>query len=118
LKDNTYEAIGIILCICAFPLFRIGFEYFEQPIQNFWRKHFTIIFHFIAILFGLTHLTNYENVTNYLFAIPLVLSQLVSGYALGFVRLKFGLKYSILQHMAWNFITGLVLLFKLIQDYL
>lgn len=118
LNDTLHIGIGIALSICGFPIFRIAFEYFEQPIQAFWKKHFTLIFHFLAITFGLIHLTNYENVSNYIFAIPLILSQLVSGYALGFVRLKFGLKYSILQHAAWNFITGTVLLIELVKDYL
>ncbi len=118
LEGSTHIGIGIMLSVFAFPIFRIGFDYVDQTIQAFWRKRFALIFHFSAIAFGLIHVTNYENVSNYLLAIPLVLSQLVSGYTLGFVRLKFGLKYSIFMHAAWNFITGFVYLIKLIRDYL
>lgn len=70
-----------------------------------------------AVGFGLMHLTNYTGISNYLFAVPLVSSQIVSGYVLGFVRMKFGFGYSVALHAAWNFVAGFGLLMGLVAKF-
>lgn len=114
LNEGIPQGAGIITSICAFPLYRYLVKLTQQPLERIWSNNFKYIFHATAIIFGLIHIFNYENITNYFFAIPLVLSQLVSGYTLGFTRLKFGLRYSILLHCIWNVTVSIALLIELI----
>lgn len=103
-----------LACIILFPVFYIVTKPFNDVFKALWAKNFKYIFHIIAISFGLMHLTNYTGISNYLFALPLVTSQIISGYVLGFVRMKFGFGYSVALHSAWNFIAGFGLLVVLL----
>lgn len=78
----------------------------KQRAKTFWNKHFKIFFYFSAILFALVHLSNFSN-TNTLFYIlaPLIiLPQFIGGLTLGYIRLKLGFFWAILQHGLYNFI--------------
>jgi membrane protease YdiL (CAAX protease family) len=110
--DSMGKAIGLSLILI--PIFWVLIENFRLHLERMWRINFTVIFHISAIIFGLIHLSNYSNINNYFLAIPLVSSQIVAGYVLGFVRMKFGLFYSMGLHSVWNFITSLALLIPLI----
>ncbi|UMB52626.1 CPBP family intramembrane metalloprotease [Lutibacter sp. A64] len=86
------------------------FQFFDAFTNNkaklFWDKHFKKIFYLAAILFALTHLTNYSN-TNTLFYIlaPLIiLPQLIGGLTLGYIRLKLGFFWGVLMHGLYNLI--------------
>jgi uncharacterized protein len=109
-----YAALGVIAMT---PLYRWILGFFKSSLSLFWVKSFPFLFHIIAIGFGLIHLSNYSSINNYFLAIPLVTSQFVSGYVLGFVRMKFGMLFSIGLHSAWNFIASLALLVELIAKY-
>ena len=66
-------------------------------------------FYFLTIAFGLVHLSNFVITNNVIYFAPiLVAPQIVLGGYLGFIRVKFGLLYSILLHAAYNafFILG------------
>lgn len=116
-EDNVQIFLGIFGSICLIPLIRYALSNIQYPIERLWNKAFPFIFHGLAIAFGLIHLSNYENISNYFLAIPLVSSQLVAGYIYGFIRMKFGLKYSIILHSAWNFTLSFVLLIDLVAKY-
>lgn len=77
---------------------------FRAPLVSFKKgKQFRIGFYTFAILFGLVHITNYNLTTNVLLFAPiLVLPQLLLGGYLGFIRVRFGLLWSILLHAAYN----------------
>jgi uncharacterized protein len=112
-SDNSMnKAIG--LSFLLIPIFWIIFETFRLNFERIWRINFTFFFNISAIAFGLIHLSNYSNISNYFLAISLVSSQIVSGYVLGFVRMKFGLIYSMGLHSVWNFITSIAFLVPLI----
>jgi membrane protease YdiL (CAAX protease family) len=85
--------------------------------KKLWIRSFPFLFHVFAITFGLVHLSNYSHISNYFLAIPLVSSQFVSGYVLGFVRMKFGLIYSMGLHSVWNFFAFIALFVKLIAEF-
>jgi membrane protease YdiL (CAAX protease family) len=104
-------------CMLLFPMFYFATKRFDAVFEAFWSKNFKYIFHLVAVGFGLVHLSNYDNISNYLFAVPLVTSQIVSGYVLGFVRMKLGFGYSVALHSAWNFVAGLGLLMGLVAKF-
>lgn len=83
---------------------------FRAPITLFRdEKYFKVAFYFFAVIFGLVHITNFTMTTNVLLLAPiLVLPQIVLGCYLGFIRVKFGLGWSMLLHACYNafFILG------------
>ncbi|MDZ7899059.1 MAG: CPBP family glutamic-type intramembrane protease [Arcicella sp.] len=114
--QSKYIPTAVGLSFLLVPIIYIGLKYCDSPLKNFWTNNFHVVFHVIAISFGLMHLLNYDNINNYLLAIPLVSVQIVFGYLFGFVRMKFGLSYSIGLHITWNFILSIYLLTTLIID--
>lgn len=110
--DYIPTAIG--LCFLSIPFIAIALKYVDSALKNLWINNFHFIFHAVAIIFGLVHLSNYDHINNYFLAIPLIASQVISGYVLGFIKMKFGILYSISLHSTWNFITSIVFLITLI----
>jgi len=85
-----------------------------EKIHSYISKNIKFFYYFSAISFGLMHLFNFSSniYLILLFSVFLVGPQIVAGFILGFIRLKYGLKYSILFHMAVNS-QLLLMLFKL-----
>lgn len=70
---------------------------------GFWKRLFPWHFHFTAICFALIHLSNFQHGAALLpLGILYTLPQLVIGLILGFTRMFYGLKYSILLHSFYN----------------
>jgi hypothetical protein len=74
-----------------------------KTIRNFWNKFYTWIFYLITIAFGLIHILNFKPSLNiYLLAPVLVAPQILIGINLGYLRIRFGLIWSILFHAFYN----------------
>lgn len=120
---GTFDRIGwhigftYLACFLSIPITYLITKPFDAIFEAFWAKNFKYIFHFIAISFGLVHLSNYSGISNYLLAVPLVTIQLILGYVLGFVRMKLGFGYSVALHSAWNFIASFGMLVVLLAKF-
>lgn len=70
------------------------------------RTYYVFLFYYTAILFGYIHITNAKGLTladpSFVFYIG---SQIFGGLSMGYLRVKYGLKYGILLHAAFNFIA-------------
>jgi len=89
---------------------------FRAPLTLFKKKKpFKIAFYTFAIAFGFIHITNYE-ITNtiLLFSPILIAPQIFAGLYFGYIRVKFGLLWSIALHATYNFF--LFSLFLLAKD--
>lgn len=88
---------------------------FKNKAKTLWFKYFRIIFYLFSVAFALVHLSNFNN-TNllfYLLAPLIVLPQFIGSLMLGYIRLKLGFFWGILQHGLYNLIIfsiGLLLL--------
>ena len=108
LMEKTSKLTVFALAVIAAPIieeliFRAPLTLFKKPLA------FKIGFYFLTIAFGLVHLSNFVITNNVIYFAPiLVAPQIVLGGYLGFIRVKFGLLYSILLHAAYNafFILG------------
>ncbi|MFY7671477.1 CPBP family intramembrane glutamic endopeptidase [Tenacibaculum sp. MEBiC06402] len=100
MKNNPglFIMIGIIVApIIEEIIFRGPLTLFYNP------KYFKNSFFIFTILFGFIHILNFELTTNALLLSPiLVLPQTILGGYLGFIRVKFGLAWSILLHATYN----------------
>lgn len=77
---------------------------FRGPLTSFKKpKTFKIGFYFFTLVFGLVHLTNFDITTNVLLLAPiLVLPQTLVGAYFGYIRVRFGLQWSMLLHGSYN----------------
>ncbi|MEE9363732.1 MAG: CPBP family intramembrane glutamic endopeptidase [Cellulophaga sp.] len=74
---------------------------------------FNYFFYASFLLFGIVHITNYENFENNIFfAVFLVLPQISAGIFFGYIRVRFGLLWSIALHASFNFLLFLPFLFS------
>jgi membrane protease YdiL (CAAX protease family) len=88
---------AIIVPILEEALFRGPIVAFKKP------KHFKIAFYFFVLIFGFIHLSNFEITTNVLLLSPLlVLPQILLGGYLSYIRVRFGLRWSMLLHGTYN----------------
>jgi len=101
IKEHSKAYIFLLVVIIA-PLLEELF--FRAPITLFHQKKtFKIAFYIFMLLFGLVHLANFEITTNVLLLAPfLVAPQIVLGGYLGFIRIRFGLQWSMLLHACYN----------------
>ncbi len=81
--------------------------------QKFILRRFYFAFYLSCFLFSLIHFTNYHPASyKLLLSMPLIiLPQFIGGAFLGFVRMKYGIKYSFLFHSITNIFPVLVLVF-------
>ena len=85
-----------------------------KTIRNIWNKFYGWIFYLVSIAFGLLHILNFEPSLNiYLLAPVLVAPQILIGINLGYLRIRFGLIWSILFHAFYN---GILLSIALFTD--
>ncbi len=101
MKQFTKGTLFLFTVVVA-PLFEELI--FRAPLVVFKEKtQFRIAFYIFAIVFGLVHLTNFKITPNILLLAPvLVAPQIILGSYLGFIRIKFGLIWSILLHATYN----------------
>ncbi|WKB81175.1 CPBP family intramembrane metalloprotease [Cellulophaga lytica] len=115
MDDYTTPMLFLLIVIAA-PLFEELF--FRGPLAIFKEtKTFKIALYVSILLFGAVHITNFEITPMALLLSPfLVAPQLVLGTFAGYIRVKFGLIWSIALHACHNFILFLPLaLFKLLE---
>lgn len=77
---------------------------YDDDIERVMARYFGIFFYGSAILFALVRITNYTplNAQTLLFSPVLVLPQFIMGTVLGYVRVRYGIGYSILLHVVNN----------------
>ena len=92
-------------------IFRGPFIFFKDS------KHFKYSFYAFTLIFGFYHITNFEFTTTVLLFSPLLVApQLSVGLFLGYIRIRFGLLWSIALHACYNLILiGPIVLLKFLN---
>ncbi len=91
---------------------------FRGPLYFFRNSaYFKWVFYLLTIIFGFYHVTHFEITKTVLFFSPLLVApQLIAGTFFGFIRVRFGLLWSIALHTFYNLIlVGPVVLFKILD---
>ncbi|WP_426430168.1 hypothetical protein ACPX19_11600 [Winogradskyella sp. HB-48] len=104
LVDETfwYRVIPAIILLMIIFLFS-STKPIKMMLQNFWQRHFKMIYYFSCISFAWLHIFNFElNLTNLLWLPILTLPQLFSATIAGYTRIAFGFQYPLLIHMSTN----------------
>lgn len=76
-----------------------------------WNRIFPALVYMSSLLFGLLHAFNYENTGIWYFLLTpfVVLSQLIGGLIIAFVRVRLNFYWGFMMHAFWNFIFALLL---------
>ena len=104
LKGKFLHAL-IFVFLTLIPLILLLKKSYLKKVQKYFLKHFAPFFYLSCLVFGLGHVTNFQpfSLTVFLLAPLLTLPQLFLGTVLGFVRMKYGIVYSVLFHFLINF---------------
>lgn len=109
---NSNSTIYVFVFYLFFVLFAIGLGFLlrinllQNKLRSIHEKYFNWIFYLSAIIFGIAHATNYTDIQNIWFLIPFLgLPQIFIGIILGFVRLRYGMFWTILLHAIHNSLT-------------
>jgi hypothetical protein len=99
-KTDYVVVFSIVLAMFLCVLFFLK----KDRIRKFVEKHFAYIFYASALLFGLLHATNFSGDPWKLIAFSFILGgpQIVLGIILGYIRMNYGLFYSMLFHTIVN----------------
>ena len=104
--DKMFKDMGILQMILLGAILVPVIEevIFRGPITLFKNpKYFKFAFYFFALLFGFVHISNFEITTNVLLLSPvLVLPQILLGGYFGYIRVRFGIQWSMLLHGTYN----------------
>lgn len=126
-RMNIYELILLAVLVVPFleeVVFRYSLKYKNNPaarfldifskekiFKKFWLSNYRFFFYASAIVFGLVHITNYENkFTAFFLALSpfIILSQLASGFVLGYLRVRLGFLWGFMYHAIWNFVAFII----------
>ncbi|TDB58086.1 CPBP family glutamic-type intramembrane protease [Arundinibacter roseus] len=110
-KVNIYiTSIIYITCIfCGILISKIENKNIESSILKM-KTNYRATVYVSVMIFGFTHITNYENITlNQILFSPITLfPQLLAGFLYSYLRVNYGLIFSITLHSLDNFFVVLV----------
>lgn len=113
---------AIFIAVVLAPVFEeIGFRLVLRRIfpikyifsQKLWDKIFPFLVYASSVIFGFVHLTNYTNdgFWFYVFSPIIITSQLIGGFVIVFIRVRYNFFYGILYHALWNMLMTFIMLF-------
>lgn len=99
---KTEDIFKILIAIIIFTTLMIVLS--QKKLDIIKRKHYRIVFYFIAICFGLIHITNFHPINYYLFFLyPFyVLPQFFMGVFIGHFRIRYGFIWGWALHALIN----------------
>ncbi len=97
--------VFLIVTLSVYGLLRI--PAINKQVEKIYNRYYFWIFYLTVMIFGALHLGNYLDLGNLIFLAPLLfLPQILAALVLGFVRVRYGLAWSILVHFLINFLAG------------
>ncbi|TVZ14693.1 CPBP family intramembrane glutamic endopeptidase [Maribacter sp. MAR_2009_72] len=72
-----------------------------------WKRIFGFLVYVSASLFGLLHITNYDNNEHLFYVLTpfITLSQIFGGLIITFIRVRLSFLYGVIYHILWNFLV-------------
>jgi hypothetical protein len=116
LFNNNSEIKIFFLAVIVAPFFEELI--FRGPLIFFKNSnYFPTVLYISTIAFGLVHISNFELTTQVLLLSPLLVAPQISiGFLLGYIRVKFGLFWSIALHASYNMVLTIPLLLVKLLD--
>jgi len=109
---TSTEFSGLLSYVVAIPVltgciaYLLKFLPYRKKLLALYHRYYIFVFYMSALLFGLVHITNFNNFKESWYLIPLfVLPQIFVGLFLGYIRAKLGLLWAFLGHMLHNYVS-------------
>lgn len=101
---TVYWPIGLALFISVLFLVSLDWKKDQKyDIEGLHAKYSRHIFWILTVSFALVHMSNYDYQSIPIWVYPfMVMPQFIGGAFLGLVRIRFGLRYSIIMHSLFN----------------
>lgn len=102
-NDNVLFAIYIAFFIATLTVTILTDKLKRLKAVHVFRNYYVFLFYYTAIIFGYVHMSNIKGLTlsdpSFILYIG---SQIFGGLTMGYIRVKYGLKYSMLLHAVFN----------------
>ncbi|MDQ1087445.1 type II CAAX prenyl endopeptidase Rce1 family protein [Siphonobacter sp. SORGH_AS_1065] len=116
LKSNTYSDFFYYIFIISLCVYYSNNKISNNKISNnkisnnkiysFFKKYRKITTVLYSILFGIFHINNYKISFENIYIIPIItLPQTLNGIILSYIRIKYGVYFSIFIHSTYNLLT-------------
>ncbi len=102
LLENEGLVISALIAVASFPLFYLIVKKFNTNLENFWKKHFGIVFYISALLFAFSHFFNAKELQ--LSNLKSNISHLFSALLFGYLRIRSGILAAIVLHVIWDLV--------------
>ncbi len=114
LLNLVHPIVALLIASSIFLIFYINHKsHLAKSVSiqyAYWKEFFPYQFYVTALCFAIVHIYNYDDgIEHFNLALLYTLPQLIIGLSLGFVRMHYGLRYSIILHALYNFIPGIIL---------
>lgn len=111
--DYLSFIIFVITIFLAYTIhYILSISIIRQKFEHVFVNNFKYIFYSSIVIFSIFHFNKYIIEPDKLYIYPiLILPQIITGIIWGYVRIKFGIMWSIIQHICFNMIFNLPLLF-------
>ncbi|MGP2570741.1 CPBP family glutamic-type intramembrane protease [Ornithobacterium rhinotracheale] len=98
---SNHFILRITLSLLSGGFFLYLYSIKENIFLSFWKKHFSFIFYTSSLIFAFAHLKNYHDL-NWALPVFIILPKFISALLLGYIRVRYGLIYSIALHSINN----------------
>ena len=96
---HYFDAFWALLPAAA--LSALLYHYAREPVLAFFRRHGAAVFWISCGLFGAAHAAIYSNTPRW-WTVVLALPQFLVGVGLAYIRIAFGLRWSVITHLAFD----------------
>lgn len=118
--DSYNILMSFFLYVLLIPFFEeLFFRYFLRRTgflkyifsEKVWHKFYPIFFYSSVLMFGFVHITNYEftSIWIYVLAPILVLTQIIGGAIMSYLRIRFNFWLGFMYHALWNFVAFFII---------
>ncbi|WP_027066871.1 CPBP family intramembrane glutamic endopeptidase [Maribacter sp. Hel_I_7] len=118
--DDLFENYTVMMIFFLAVIIAPFFEelFFRGPLVFFKNsKLFKIAFYLFTVLFGFMHISNFEMTKQVLLFSPLLVAPQISvGFLLGYIRVRFGLIWSMALHACYNMVLIVPVLIMQLLD--
>jgi len=101
----TYKRSLIFLLILIFTIILTNIKAIEKLLGSIINSHGWWFYFLLSILFGSIHTEPLLILKNFPWLILQGAPQILAGLYFGYIRLSYGIKYSILTHSVWNLVA-------------
>jgi membrane protease YdiL (CAAX protease family) len=84
----------------------------SSKLERIYQNYFPVIFYLSTIIFAFIHIFNYANFRGLFIALPLLVApQFLLGLLLSYIRMRYGISWSIFYHILHNSLAALPIIF-------